>query len=101
MKHDTHRMDAIFSASLNGTPDAHSRGIKMALDVGARNLIAYFDPQLVTNQVGDTYDVKEDRMKEYLKEIIELNNRLKSFQLYQIPRKENTKLDYLAPWPTP
>ncbi|KAL0437448.1 UNVERIFIED_CONTAM: hypothetical protein Sradi_0452700 [Sesamum radiatum] len=35
-------------------------------------------------------------MKGYLQEIGELTSQLKSFQLHQIPRTENTKADYLA-----
>ncbi|KAL0427536.1 UNVERIFIED_CONTAM: hypothetical protein Slati_2928400 [Sesamum latifolium] len=68
----------------------------MALDAGAKNLIAYSDSQLVTKQVEGEYEVKEERMKEYLQEISELTSRLKSFQLHQIPRIENAKADYLA-----
>ncbi|KAL0400379.1 UNVERIFIED_CONTAM: hypothetical protein Sradi_2381200 [Sesamum radiatum] len=68
----------------------------MALDVEAENLIANIDSQLVTKQVEGEYEVKEERMKGYLQEIGELTSRLKSFQLYQIPRIENTEADYLA-----
>ncbi|KAL0342570.1 UNVERIFIED_CONTAM: hypothetical protein Scaly_1919600 [Sesamum calycinum] len=68
--------------------------IRMAL--GARNLIAYFDSQLVTNKVECVYKVKEDRMKEYLQEINKHTSQLRIFQLHQILRTENTKADYLA-----
>ncbi|KAL0277999.1 UNVERIFIED_CONTAM: hypothetical protein Sradi_0161500 [Sesamum radiatum] len=44
--------------------EAFMAGIRMAL--GARNLIAYSDSQLVKNKVEGVYKVKEDRMKEYL-----------------------------------
>ncbi|KAL0293652.1 UNVERIFIED_CONTAM: hypothetical protein Sradi_6925600, partial [Sesamum radiatum] len=50
----------------------------------------------VTKKVDNKYEVKEERMKEYLQEIGELSIRLKSFQLHQIPRMENAKADYLA-----
>ncbi|KAL0289895.1 UNVERIFIED_CONTAM: hypothetical protein Sangu_2598400 [Sesamum angustifolium] len=64
--------------------------------LGARNLIAYSDSQLVTNKVEGVYKVKEDRMKEYLQEINKLTSQLRSFQLHQILRTENTKANYLA-----
>ncbi|KAL0401870.1 UNVERIFIED_CONTAM: Ribonuclease HI [Sesamum latifolium] len=70
--------------------------IKMDLDAGAEDLITYTDSQLVTKQVQGEYEVKERRMKEYLQEITELTGRLKSFQLHQLPRTKNTKVDYLA-----
>ncbi|KAL0370655.1 UNVERIFIED_CONTAM: hypothetical protein Sangu_0383600 [Sesamum angustifolium] len=38
-------------------------GIRMALDVGAKSLIAYPDSQLMTNLVEGEYEVKEERMK--------------------------------------
>ncbi|KAL0448079.1 UNVERIFIED_CONTAM: hypothetical protein Slati_1935800 [Sesamum latifolium] len=59
-----------FKASNNETEyEAPIAGIRMALDAGARNLIAYSDSQLVTKQVEGEYEVKEERMKEYLQEI--------------------------------
>ncbi|KAL0328228.1 UNVERIFIED_CONTAM: hypothetical protein Scaly_2255400 [Sesamum calycinum] len=64
-------------------------GIKMDLNAGAHNLKAYFDSQQVANQEEETFDVKEERMKEYLQEITELKSRLKSFHLHQIARTEN------------
>ncbi|KAL0367042.1 UNVERIFIED_CONTAM: Ribonuclease HI [Sesamum radiatum] len=70
--------------------------IKIALDTGAEDLIAYTDSQLVTKHIEGEYEVKEERMKGYLQEIGELTSSLRSFQLYQIPRMENTKVDYLA-----
>ncbi|KAL0412028.1 UNVERIFIED_CONTAM: hypothetical protein Slati_3792500 [Sesamum latifolium] len=66
-------------------------GIKMALNARARILTVYSNSQMVTNQVDGTYDVKEDRMNEYLQEISEL----KSFQLHQILNTENIEGDYL------
>ncbi|KAK4397663.1 hypothetical protein Sango_1241800 [Sesamum angolense] len=70
--------------------------IRMPSHAGAKNLIAYTDSQLVTNKVERKYEVKEERMKEYLQEIEEFTSQLKNFQLYQIPRTEHTKADYLA-----
>ncbi|KAL0345909.1 UNVERIFIED_CONTAM: hypothetical protein Sradi_4422200 [Sesamum radiatum] len=45
-------------------------GIRMALDAGARNLIAYSDSLLVTKKVKGEYEVKKEKMKEYLQEIV-------------------------------
>ncbi|KAL0385957.1 UNVERIFIED_CONTAM: hypothetical protein Sradi_2990000 [Sesamum radiatum] len=68
----------------------------MALDVGVKNLIAYTDSQLITKQMEGEYEVKEERMKDYLQKIKGLTNRLNGFQLHQIPWTENAKIDYLA-----
>ncbi|KAL0385611.1 UNVERIFIED_CONTAM: hypothetical protein Sradi_2955400 [Sesamum radiatum] len=59
-------------------------------------MTAYPDSQLVSNHVEGTYEVKEDRMKEYIQEISELKSGLKSFELHQIPHTKNTKADYLT-----
>ncbi|KAL0427002.1 UNVERIFIED_CONTAM: Kirola [Sesamum latifolium] len=86
-----------FKASNNEIEyEALMTGIKMALDAEARNLTGYSDPQLVTSQMEGTYNINKDKMKEHLREITELKNRLKGFQLHQIPHTENTKVDYLA-----
>ncbi|KAL0341428.1 UNVERIFIED_CONTAM: hypothetical protein Scaly_1805400 [Sesamum calycinum] len=86
-----------FKASKNEAEyEALIVGIRMALDARARNLIAYSNSQLVTKQVEGKYKVKEEMMKEYFQEISELISQLKSFQLHQIPRTENAKVDYLA-----
>ncbi|KAL0378387.1 UNVERIFIED_CONTAM: Ribonuclease HI [Sesamum radiatum] len=86
-----------FQASNNKTEyEAFIIGIKMALDAGAKNLIAYIDSQLITKQMEGEYEVKAERMKGYLQKIKGLTNRLNGFQLHQIPRIENAKADYLA-----
>ncbi|KAL0420642.1 UNVERIFIED_CONTAM: hypothetical protein Slati_3087100 [Sesamum latifolium] len=59
-------------------------GIRMALDAGTKSLITYSDSQLVI-QLEGKYEVKEERMKEYLQEIDELTSQLKNFQLHLIP----------------
>ncbi|KAL0434020.1 UNVERIFIED_CONTAM: Ribonuclease HI [Sesamum latifolium] len=86
-----------FKASNNEAEyEALIAGIKMALDAGAENLIAYTDSQLITKQMEDEYEVKEERMKDYLQKIKGLTSQLNGFQVHQIPRTENAKADYLA-----
>ncbi|KAL0411420.1 UNVERIFIED_CONTAM: Ribonuclease HI [Sesamum latifolium] len=86
-----------FKASNNKAEyEALIAGIKMALDAGVENLIAYTDSQLITKQMEGEYEVKEERMEDYLQEIKALTGRLNDFQLHQIPRTENAKANYLA-----
>ncbi|KAL0444156.1 UNVERIFIED_CONTAM: hypothetical protein Slati_2138300 [Sesamum latifolium] len=69
-------------------------GIKIAINAGVHNLKAYFDPQQVTNQEEGTFNVKEERMKEYLQQTTNIKSRLKSFQLHRVARTENnTNID--------
>jgi len=57
----------------------------LAQGVGAKELIAYCDSQLVVNQFNGYYKTKDSRMEAYLK-----------FELIRIPRGENTTADALA-----
>ncbi|KAL0310285.1 UNVERIFIED_CONTAM: hypothetical protein Scaly_2943000 [Sesamum calycinum] len=67
--------------------------MRMTHDVGARHLVAYSDSQLIVKQVEDTYEGKEENMMHYLQQIEELKTGFESFQLIQIPREENVKVD--------
>ena len=42
-------------------------GLKTAFDLGARDVEVYSDLQLVINQVQGRFEVRDSRMKEYLK----------------------------------
>ncbi|KAL0288977.1 UNVERIFIED_CONTAM: hypothetical protein Sangu_2635700 [Sesamum angustifolium] len=66
--------------------------MKMAHEAGARRLMAYSDSQLVVKQVEGTYKIKEENMKQYLRQIAKRKTSFESFQLTQIPREENIKL---------
>ncbi|KAL0411265.1 UNVERIFIED_CONTAM: hypothetical protein Slati_3716200 [Sesamum latifolium] len=56
-----------FKASNNKAGyEALIAGIKMDLDAEAQNLITCTDSQLITKQMKGEYEVKEERMKDYL-----------------------------------
>ncbi|KAL0404216.1 UNVERIFIED_CONTAM: hypothetical protein Sradi_2062400 [Sesamum radiatum] len=71
-------------------------GMKMTHKMGARHLVAYSDSQLIVKQVEGTYEAKEENMIQYLQQIAELKTGFGSFQLVQIPREENIKVDCLS-----
>nr|GFB97896.1 reverse transcriptase domain-containing protein [Tanacetum cinerariifolium] len=60
-------------------------GLKIAEQMGVKNLQANVDSQLVANQVNGTYVAKEADMIRYL-----------AFSIKQIPRSENKKADALS-----
>ena len=41
-------------------------GLDLAKAAGAKNLVVYYDSQVVTSQVNREYDCKNERMKKYL-----------------------------------
>ena len=44
-------------------------GIDLAKAVGAENIVVHYDSQVVTSQINDDYECKNDRMKRYLEEV--------------------------------
>ncbi|KAL0293344.1 UNVERIFIED_CONTAM: hypothetical protein Sradi_6942200 [Sesamum radiatum] len=68
----------------------------MAHETGARHLLAYSDSQLVVKQVEGTYEAKEESMIQYLQQIADLKTKFHHFQIIQIPREENAKVDSLS-----
>ncbi|KAL0449405.1 UNVERIFIED_CONTAM: Ribonuclease HI [Sesamum latifolium] len=70
--------------------------MRMAQDAGVSHLLAYSDSQLIVKQVNGEYEAEDETMVQYLQQIEELKTKFKSFQLHQIPRKENIKADSLS-----
>ncbi|KAL0311473.1 UNVERIFIED_CONTAM: Ribonuclease HI [Sesamum angustifolium] len=86
-----------FKASNNEAEyEALALGMRMVEDAGASHLIAYSNSQLIVKQLKGEYEAKEESTIHYLQQIEELKIRFKSFQLQQIPREDNVKVDYLS-----
>ncbi|GJX66585.1 reverse transcriptase domain-containing protein [Tanacetum coccineum] len=71
-------------------------GLKIAEQMGVKNLQANVDSRLVANQVNGTYVAKETDMIRYLEKVITLTNSFKAFSIRQVPRSENKKADTLS-----
>ncbi|KAL0458481.1 UNVERIFIED_CONTAM: hypothetical protein Slati_0475300 [Sesamum latifolium] len=54
------------------------------------------DSQLVVKQVEGTYEAKEETMIQYLQQIADLKIKFHHFQIIQISREENAKVDSLS-----
>ncbi|GJX01133.1 reverse transcriptase domain-containing protein [Tanacetum coccineum] len=70
-------------------------GLKIAKQMGVKNLQANVDSRLVANQVNGTYVAKETDMIRYLEKVKMLTNNFKAFSIKQVPRSENKKADAL------
>ena len=70
-------------------------GIDLVRATGAKNMVIHSDSQIVTSQVNDIYECKNERMKRYLDEV---KGRIGNLQIkfVQIPREENECADRLA-----
>ncbi|GKC79307.1 reverse transcriptase domain-containing protein [Tanacetum coccineum] len=71
-------------------------GLRIAEQMGVKNLQANVDSRLVVNQVNETYVAKEVDMIRYLEKVKALTGSFKAFTIKQIPRSENKKADALS-----
>ncbi|GJU74210.1 reverse transcriptase domain-containing protein [Tanacetum coccineum] len=71
-------------------------GLRIAEQMGVKNLQVNVDSRLVANQVNRTYVVKESDMVRYLEKVKALTCGFKAFTIKQIPRSENKKADALS-----
>ncbi|KAG7588583.1 Ribonuclease H domain [Arabidopsis suecica] len=87
----------LFSASNNEAEyEALIAGLRLAQGVGAEEVVAYCDSQLVVNQFNGDYEAKDLRMEAYLEVVKGLSKDFKKFELIRIPQGENTTADALA-----
>ena len=70
-------------------------GLDLVKEVGAENMIIHCDSKVITSQINDDYECRNERMKKYLEEV---KSRISSFEVkfVQIPREENECADRLA-----
>ncbi|GKA61198.1 reverse transcriptase domain-containing protein [Tanacetum coccineum] len=92
---DTHRFR--FDAINNEAEyEALIAGLRIAEQIGVKNLQANIDSRLVANQVNGTYVTKEANMIRYLEKVRTLTSSFKVFSIRQVPRSENKKADALS-----
>ncbi|GJW38899.1 reverse transcriptase domain-containing protein [Tanacetum coccineum] len=71
-------------------------GLKIAEQIGVKNLQASVDSCLVDNQINGSYIAKEPVMILYLEKVKTLSDSFKKFSIKQVPRSENKKADALS-----
>ncbi|GKA90505.1 reverse transcriptase domain-containing protein [Tanacetum coccineum] len=71
-------------------------GLRIAEQIGVKNLQANVDSKLVANQVNGVYVAKEPGMIKYLEKVKNLAGAFKEFSIKQVPRGENKKADALS-----
>nr|GEV40105.1 reverse transcriptase domain-containing protein [Tanacetum cinerariifolium] len=79
-----------------GEYEALIAGLRIAKQMGAKNLHENIDSRLVANQVNGTYIAKEADMIQYLEKVKALTNGFKMFSIKQVPRNKNKKADALS-----
>ncbi|GKA79225.1 reverse transcriptase domain-containing protein, partial [Tanacetum coccineum] len=93
----TYAMRFRFEATNNEAEyEALIAGLRIAEQMGVKNLQANVDSRLVANQVNGFYTAKESGMVQYLNKVKTLAKSFKEFSIKQIPRSENKKADALS-----
>ncbi|GJU77277.1 reverse transcriptase domain-containing protein [Tanacetum coccineum] len=93
----TYAMRFRFEATNNEAEyEALIAGLRIAEQMGVKNLQAHVDSRLVANQVNGSYVAKESGMVQYLNKVKALAKSFKEFSIKQIPRSENKKADALS-----
>ncbi|XP_071926285.1 uncharacterized protein [Coffea arabica] len=86
-----------FRASNNESEyEALIAGMMIARKLGAESIEVYSDSQLIVNQVGGSYEVKEEPLRRYVAKVRELETQFKLFTLKQVPRSQNKRADALS-----
>ncbi|GJU44071.1 reverse transcriptase domain-containing protein [Tanacetum coccineum] len=85
-----------FTVSNNETEyEALIAGLRIAAQMGVRNVNVSVDSKLVANQVLGTYVAKEENMVKYLEKAKSLMSGFANFSIIQVPRSKNKKEDAL------
>nr|GEW06768.1 reverse transcriptase domain-containing protein [Tanacetum cinerariifolium] len=86
-----------FAASNNEAEyEAPVAGLRIATQIGVKNVQLNVDSKLVANQVLGTYVAKEDNMIKYLEIVKGLIRGFTTFSISQVPRSKNKKADALS-----
>ncbi|GKB23730.1 reverse transcriptase domain-containing protein [Tanacetum coccineum] len=86
-----------FTASNNEAEyEALIAGLRIAAQMGVRNVHVSVDSKLVANQVLGAYVAKEENMIKYLEKVKSLVSGFANFSISQVPRSKNKKADALS-----
>jgi len=102
IKDEQGRLVASISQGIGRTTNnqAEYRAIIAALEeairLGAEEVAANLDSQLVVRQISGEYRVKKATLKPLYQRVKQLQSRLRSFTITHIPRQQNKEADRLA-----
>ncbi|XP_071704658.1 uncharacterized protein [Rutidosis leptorrhynchoides] len=71
-------------------------GLCLANSIDVRQLTAYVDSQLVASQLNGSFKARDTSMQKYLELMKALTNTFAAFEIKQIPRNRNKKVDALS-----
>lgn len=71
-------------------------GLEAAIDVGATDIIAHLDSELLVKQLNGEYKVKDPNMKILFERSLGILKNFKTFEIKHIPREKNKEADRLV-----
>jgi len=84
-------------ASKNQTEyEALIAGMNLPVEMGAENLRAKSDSQLITSQISGEYQMKDTQLCKYLAKVKSLAEKFKFFEAIYVLREQNSRADLLA-----
>lgn len=72
------------------------RAVKEAIKLKADSVTIYLDSELIQKQLNGQYKVKNKTLQKYFIEILNLRKLFSCFDVYHIPRSQNSEADRLA-----
>ena len=76
--------------------EAMLMGLRMALALGAENILLKSDSQLVIGKVKGDFEARQTRMQKYLKLMNQLASNFDHAEFIQIPQDQNAETDKVA-----
>jgi len=70
--------------------------MNLAAEMGAENLRAKSDSQLITSQISGEYQTKDTQLGKYLTKVKSLAEKFKFFEAIYVQREQNSRADLLA-----
>jgi ribonuclease HI len=86
-----------YKASNNGAEcEALIHGLRIAVSLGIKRLIAYDDSKVVIDQVNKACDIKKDSMNAYCAEVRKLEAHFEGLEFHYVSRDNNVVADVLS-----
>jgi ribonuclease HI len=86
-----------YKASNNGAEyEALIHGLRIAVSLGIKRLIAYGDSKVVIDQVNKACNVKKETMNAYCTEVRKLEDHFEGLEFHHVSRDNNVVADVLS-----
>ena len=90
-------LQLLFKATNNADEyEALTHGLRIAVTLGVKHLLAYGDSKVVIQQVNKDWECTKEKMDAYCREIRRLEAKFYGLEFHHIPRDNNMAADVLS-----